>query len=149
MSLLVLGMLIHGIGLVMRVVISGRPPVTNLYSSVLFVGLFGVMFLAVKELFTRKGIGSMLAGIAGFGSLIWAHSMTIVDGDTFTVMVAVLDTTFWLATHVVCISIGYAATFVAGLFGMAFLIGGLVTPVMRSPNTRKMFINLMYGSICW
>lgn len=29
------------------------------------------------------------------------------DGDTIGVMQAVLDTNFWLATHVVCITLGY------------------------------------------
>ena len=32
-------------------------------------------------------------------------------------MQAVLDTNFWLATHVTCVTIGYSATFVAGLLG--------------------------------
>ncbi len=37
-------------------------------------------------------------------------------------MQAVLDTTFWLATHVVCITLGYAATFVAGFLGLLYAI---------------------------
>mgnify|MGYP003306602280 CR=1 FL=1 len=37
-------------------------------------------------------------------------------GDTFSVMQAVLDTTFWLATHVVCVTLGYGATFLAEVF---------------------------------
>ena len=35
---------------------------------------------------------------------------------------AVLDTQFWLATHVVCVTLGYATTFVAGLLGVVFII---------------------------
>ena len=33
---------------------------------------------------------------------------------------AVLDTNFWLATHVVCVTLGYATTYLAGLIAMAF-----------------------------
>jgi ABC-type transport system involved in cytochrome c biogenesis permease subunit len=39
--------------------------------------------------------------------------------------VAVLDSNFWLATHVVCISIGYAGCCVAGLLGHIYLLQAL------------------------
>ena len=42
---------------------------------------------------------------------------------------AVLDTQFWLATHVVCITLGYAATYLAGLFGLLYVIFGVLTPL--------------------
>ena len=121
-GLLMLGLLIHTVGIVMRVAISGRPPVTNLYSSVIFVTAAGIVIALLMELFTRMSVGTMLGSISGLGGLLWAHSMTVVDGDTFTVMVAVLDTTFWLATHVIMISLGYAATFMAGLAGFSLLV---------------------------
>ena len=38
-----------------------------------------------------------------------------LSGDTLEMMQAVLDTNFWLATHVTCVTLGYTATFVAGL----------------------------------
>jgi ABC-type transport system involved in cytochrome c biogenesis permease subunit len=75
--------------------------------------------------------------------------MSIVDGDTFTVMVAVLDTQFWLATHVVCISIGYAATFAAGLLGLAYIIGSLLSPGLASKELRRSFANVIYGVACF
>lgn len=148
-GLILVAVAFHMTGIVMRVIISGRPPVTNLYSSVLFVSVASVILLLLVEMITRMGIGSVLAGLAGFAALIWAHSMTIVDGDTFSVMVAVLDTTFWLATHVVCISLGYAATFVAGLLGAAYIIAGMLTPALQNKKNRKLFVNLMYGVICF
>ena len=37
---------------------------------------------------------------------------------------AVLDTQFWLATHVVCITLGYTTTFLAGLLGMIYIVLG-------------------------
>lgn len=147
-SLLVFGLLFHFGGMAMRVTISGRPPVTNLYSSALFVGMVSVALLLICERFTKMGICSALAGLSGFASLVWAYTMTITDGDTFTVMQAVLDTNFWLATHVVCISIGYSATFVGGLMGVGFVIAGMFTNAFASKGIRRMFINMLYGAVC-
>ena len=48
----------------------------------------------------------------------------VSDGDTLGVVEAVLDTQFWLATHVVCITLGYAATYVAGMFGLMYVLRG-------------------------
>ena len=68
----------------------------------------------------------MLAGVAGFATLFIAHFLA-ASGDTLTVMQAVLDTQFWLATHVVCVTLGYTATFVAGLLGIIYIVRGLLT----------------------
>ena len=54
------------------------------------------------------------------------------DGDTFTVLQAVLDTQFWLATHVTCITMGYATTYLAGLFGIAYIMRGVFTPSLTA-----------------
>ena len=144
--LISLALAIHFFGLISRIVISGRPPVTNLYSSALFVSAAMVVLMLLVELFTKIGMGNLMASLGAFLALMWAWSMTIIDGDTFTVMVAVLDTQFWLATHVVIISIGYAATFGAGLLGAAFLLGSLFSPLVK--NTRGKIIVGTCGSIC-
>ena len=147
-SLLVLGLSIQIIGLVMRVVISGRPPVTNLYSSALFVSAVFVLIMLVFERSTKMGIGNVLAGKGAFAALMWAWSMSIEGGDTFSVLVAVLDTQFWLSTHVVIITIGYAVTFAAGFLGLAYVVAALVTPVMLKKN-RRQFGNIIYGAVCF
>jgi ABC-type transport system involved in cytochrome c biogenesis permease subunit len=43
---------------------------------------------------------------------------------------AVLDTNFWLATHVVVITLGYASTFFAGLLAIIYIFLGLCTPLL-------------------
>ena len=94
-------------------------------------------------------MGNIAASLGAFLALLWAWTMTIIDGDTFTVMVAVLDTQFWLATHVVIISIGYAATFGAGLLGLAFLVSSLVSPALKTKETRRQLSNVIYGTVCF
>ena len=148
-GLLLLGLLVHTIGIVMRVGISGRPPVTNLYSSVLFVTAAGIAIALLMELFTKMSVGTKLGALSGIGGLLWAYSMTTVDGDTFSVMQAVLDTTFWLATHVIMISLGYAATFMAGLLGLVYLFGWVFTPAFSSKQNSRLFSNMLYGIVCF
>src|SRR5262245_55650465 len=48
-------------------------------------------------------------------------------------MQAVLDTNFWLATHVVVVTLGYASTFFAGALAMAYVILGVFTRSLTTP----------------
>lgn len=143
-----LAVAIHVFGIVLRVIISGRAPVTNLYSSFIFVSAAAVVLLMVVERLTRLGIGNFLAGLIGAESLLWAWSISIRDGDTFTVLQAVLDTQFWLSTHVIVISLGYAATIAAGFLGIAFLFGSLLSRRFSGP-TRRLWVDLIYGVTCF
>jgi ABC-type transport system involved in cytochrome c biogenesis permease subunit len=64
------------------------------------------------------------------------------------VLQAVLDTQFWLATHVTCITLGYATTYVAGLIGIVFILRGVFTRsldgLLASTLTR-----MTYGILCF
>ena len=145
--LLLVTFALHSAGLIARLVISGRPPVTNLYSSAIFIGWGCVMLGLLFEIIYRIGIGNLVAAVAGYATLLIADGLAS-DGDTFTVLQAVLDTQFWLATHVTCITLGYATTYLAGLFGIAYIIRGVCTPSLTHENQRD--INRMiYGTLCF
>ena len=117
---------LHMFALIARMIISGRPPVTNLYSTAVFIGWGIVLLGLIFERIYRMGVGNILASAAGFMTLLIAHFLG-GDGDTFTVLVAVLDTQFWLATHVTTINLGYATTFLSGMIGLLYL--ALRTPI--------------------
>jgi ABC-type transport system involved in cytochrome c biogenesis permease subunit len=125
--LLWLAFAIHTTGLVYRMVLEGRPPVTNLYSSAIFIGWGGCLLGLILEKFHKNGIGAIVAAGIGFITLIIAHHLAL-GGDTMEMMRAVLDTNFWLATHVVAVTVGYASTFVAGFLGLLYVILGVFTP---------------------
>ncbi len=112
---------LHTLAVAGRIYISGRPPVTNLYSSAVFIGWAAVLFGIGLEVVYKLGVGNVIAAVAGFLTLRIAHGLAS-DGDTFAVLEAVLDTQFWLATHVVCVTLGYAATYVSGLLGLVYLV---------------------------
>src|SRR5262249_10814296 len=73
----------------------------------------------------------------GFATMVVAHHLGTTSGDTMEVMQAVLDTNFWLATHVTCVTLGYTATFVAGFLAMVFVFLMLATAVGSYFATRQ------------
>lgn len=145
--LIILAAIIHTSGLIIRMVLEGRPPVTNLYSSAIFVGWGAVILGIILERFYRDGIGSVIASVVGIITLIIAHNLAM-SGDTMEMMRAVLDTNFWLATHVVVITLGYSATFVAGFLAVVYVFRGLFTKTL-SQATAKGLNRMVYGIICF
>ena len=144
---LVAGAIVHTLGLVSRVILQGRPPVTNLYSSAVFVGWGAVVLGVILERIYKKGFGTAVAAASGFASLIVAHHLS-ADGDTMEMMRAVLDSNFWLATHVVTITIGYSGTFLAGAIAIGWAIREHVAPRLE-PATGKALSSMVYGVICF
>ncbi len=144
-SLIALAWIVHTFALIARIYISGRPPVTNLYSSAVFIGWGCVAMGMMMERVTRMSIGSAVSAATGFFTLLVAYQLA-ADGDTFTVLVAVLDTQFWLTTHVLCVTLGYSATLLAGSFGVAYLMAGWFT------GRGSKFVELerlVYGVACF
>lgn len=137
----------HTLALVARIYISGRPPVTNLYATAVFIGWACVGLALILEALSKLGICNAVAGFAGFMTLLIAHFLSL-DGDTIGVMQAVLDTQFWLATHVVTINLGYATSFLAGLLGAALILQGVFTPRLDR-DTSKALSSMIYGVLCF
>lgn len=146
-GLLVLAFAVHTAGIAFRMAIEGRPPVTNLYSSAVFVGWGAVALGIVLEGFQRDGIGLALSSLIGLITLIIAHNLAL-EGDTMEVLRAVLDSNFWLATHVITITLGYSAMFVAGFLGIIYVLRGFLTASL-SEELRSRLVRLTYGTVCF
>ena len=141
----------HTFGLVGRMYIEGRPPVTNLYSSALFIGWGAVLLCWFTEKYLRLGIASSMGAMVGFGSLVIAHNLSLDSslnptGDTMEMMRAVLDSNFWLATHVVTVTIGYSTTFLAGFLGIAYIFYYFIHQIFVSENKTNRFSELLSSS---
>lgn len=99
-----------------RMVLLGRPPVGTLYESVLFVALIAAAY--GLWLSWKRGMAEGQLIGAALGAFLLAISGTYAgDGDTKSMLIAVLNTNFWLTTHVLCITIGYGCALVAGTLG--------------------------------
>jgi len=147
MWLLGLAFVIHSTGLIYRMVLEGRPPVTNLYSSAIFIGWGACLLGMILEKLHKNGIGAVTASGIGFITLIIAHHLAL-EGDTMEMMRAVLDTNFWLATHVVAVTVGYASTFVAGFLALIYVLRGMFTKTLDA-NTGKSLTRMIYGIVCF
>lgn len=144
---LILAFSIHTFGLLSRMYIQGRPPVTNLYSSAVFVGWGAVLLGILIEKFFKNGIGAAMASLVGFCTLIIAHHLAMT-GDTLEMMRAVLDSNFWLATHVVIITFGYSAIFLAGALAILFVLLGVFSSRFNKDTARSLSA-MIYGIICF
>lgn len=145
--LLALGFIVMSAGIATRMWLEGRPPVTNLYSSALFVAWGSVGLCLILEKLYPRGLASAVGGIIGFAGLIIAHHLSLT-GDTLEMMQAVLDSNFWLATHVVIITIGYSATYLAGFLAVVYVIRGFFTRSL-SRDTSIAIERMVYGIICF
>ncbi|MDO8542748.1 MAG: cytochrome c biogenesis protein CcsA [Opitutaceae bacterium] len=134
-------------GIATRMWLEGRPPVTNLYSSALFVGWLAVGLCLVLEVIYKNGVPSVAAGVVGFATLQIAHHLSL-SGDTLEMMRAVLDSNFWLATHVVVVTAGYSATFLAGFLALIYIFRGVFTRSLDKV-TADSLTRMTYGIICF
>jgi ABC-type transport system involved in cytochrome c biogenesis permease subunit len=139
--------LVHTAGLAARVFLQGRPPVTNLYSSAIFVGWVAAGLGLAAERAHKRGFAAASGALVGFCTLVIAQHLA-ASGDTMEMMRAVLNSNFWLTTHVVTVTMGYGATFLAGMLGAAWVLRRqfLSNP---DPETTRALVSLTYGVVAF
>ncbi len=146
MGLTYVAFFVHTVGLLLRVVITQRPPVTNLYSSAVFIGWFSILMALVQEYLFKNKLGPILASTIGFTTLIIAYHLSF-QSDTMGLMQAVLDSNFWLSTHVITITLGYSGTFLAGFIGIYYVFFNLVSSISNELN--RQLSKMVFGIICF
>lgn len=113
----IIGLVIHICGFAIRVYLSERAPVTNMYETVVWVGLGTVVFAVIIEAVYRWRF-ILAAGTAiGAFCLILADLAPAVLDSTIQPLEPVLRSNFWLSTHVLMITVSYAAFFLAFALG--------------------------------
>jgi len=107
----------HGSGIALRCLIAGRPPVTNMYESIIWVSFaasfFGMIFFARY----RTPIYLLASLPATLIALLLVHQMPIAMPASIDPLVPVLRDNFWLTIHVLTITLSYAAFLLACAFG--------------------------------
>jgi cytochrome c-type biogenesis protein CcsB len=96
-------------GIALRCFIAGRPPVTNMYESVIWVSLGVVGFAAILYAIHRQGvIFAVACTLATLGLIAGDAAPAILDAS-INPLVPVLRSNYWLTIHVLTITLGYAA----------------------------------------
>jgi ABC-type transport system involved in cytochrome c biogenesis permease subunit len=103
------GFLLQAAGLLSRVLIAGRPPVTNMYESVIWVAFGTILFALIFETIYKAGSFLLGAVPVAVASLILADSQPVILDHSIHPLTPVLRDNFWLSTHVLSITLSYAA----------------------------------------
>ncbi len=147
LGLMGLAFVLTTVGIGARMWLEGRPPVTNLYSSALFIGWGAVGLCLILERLDGRAVAGAAGALIGFSTLVIAHHLAL-SGDTLEMMRAVLDSNFWLATHVVTVTIGYASTFLAGFLAIVYILRGALTRSLDR-DTADALARMVYGIVCF
>lgn len=135
---LLLGAMFHLGGVVIRMIVLERPPVGTLYESLIFVALICVGFALGAALWSRfdrlRGVSLLLGSLSGAVLLFIAPYM-ISQGESMEMLVAVLNTNFWLITHVLMITAGYGFCLLTSLMAHGYLIA-------RSRGSERRVFNI-------
>lgn len=138
----------HAFGILARMFIQMRPPVTNLYSSVIFTGLAAVgicIFMMFKK---GEKIYALAAAPVGFLSLVIALNLPY-SGDTMGKMAAVLNSNFWLTAHIVPMMLGYCGVFLAGFAASLKLVFNAVKLGKASEESNIETAKTVYAILCF
>lgn len=124
-AIVVLGFLLHTYGFGLRVYIAGRPPVSNMYETVIWVSWGGMLFGMIIEAVYRQRFILLCGGIGAVFCLVLASLAPTILDASISPLEPVLVSNFWLLIHVLTITISYSAfllAFVLGDVGLAFAI---------------------------
>lgn len=133
------GFLLQVAGFAARVTIAGRPPVTNMYESVVWVAFGTILFALIFEAIYRSRYFLLGAVPVAVASLILADTQTLALNRSIDPLVPVLRDNFWLTTHVLTITLSYAA------FALALGIGHIALgKVIRGKSPEAALYNYLY-----
>ena len=143
-ALVLVGFAFHAYGMGLRVYISGRPPVTNMYESVVWVAWGAMLFALIFEaVYKARYFAVAAAGLATL-CLILADNVPILDGS-IEPLVPVLRDNMWLTVHVLTITLGYAA-FLLGM-GLGHVNLGLYFFAPRKTALFKTLSLFLYRAL--
>ena len=127
----------HSYGFGLRIYLTGRPPVSNMYESVVWVSWGAVVFSMIFEALSRKRYVLLSGGVVGTICLILADLAPTVLDASLQPLQPVLRSNYWLTIHVLTITLSYSALFLAwglGNIGLFFVLKG-EKPTSERPRT--------------
>lgn len=125
--LIILGFVLHTYGFGLRMYIMERPPVSNMYETVVWVAWGTVLFAAILELIYKFRLILVAGTLVGAFGLVIADFAPAVLDPTLQPLEPVLRSNYWLTIHVMTITISYAAFFLAfglGDIGLFYYLRG-------------------------
>ncbi|MDX1462551.1 MAG: cytochrome c biogenesis protein CcsA [Marinirhabdus sp.] len=127
-GLVVLGFVLHTIGLGMRWYVSGRAPWSNGYESMIYIAWTSTL---AGILFTRKSFGGLAATMVLAGTILFVSMLSFLDPE-ITPLVPVLKS-YWLTIHVSLEAGSYGFLMLGAIIGLI----NLILLMFISENNKK------------
>lgn len=139
-----LGFSLQLFGFYSRIAIAGRPPVTNMYETVVWLAFGTVLFAIILEAVYRCRYFLLAATPVAVLSLVLADTLPTVLDSSINPLVPVLRNNFWLIIHVLTITLSYAAFALA--LGVAHIVLG---KIIYQPGRKDMapLYNYLYRTL--
>ena len=136
-SFVAIGFCFHGLGMLLRSYIMSRPPVSNMYETVIWVPF--IALIAGFVFYLRGNKWPFIAGVilSFFCLLLSSLAPEVLDGR-LQPLEAVLRSSFWLTTHVLTITMSYSFFFLAFVLGDMALISYLANKKEPFSFVKKM-----------
>ncbi len=131
------GLALQIFGFYARVAVAGRPPVTNMYESVIWAGFGAAFFGLLLEAIYRSRYYLLAAAPAAMLSLFVADSQPAILDPAINPLMPVLRDNFWLATHVLAVVSSYAAFLLA--LALGHIVLGRVIATGRIDVVRPIY----------
>lgn len=141
-------------GIVWRGYLRARPPVSNLYETIPFITAGVVLVCLIIEWIDRKRIAVVVASVLGAAGMFLTQRYEVKEAfergnETMPQLQAVLDTNFWLSTHVTSVTLGYSAGLLAAALGMVYVIAKLLGVRKGDDGFYKSIARMVYGVLCF
>ena len=137
-------------GLVHRWLIMERYPLGKLYDTILVITVVSVLVLLFMELLSRRKVCLGVAVTMGLMGMYLAGRFEVGNGeDTLKPLQAVLNSDYWLITHVTCITIGYAGGLVSAFISIFYLLIRMTGIDNGDKEFRRAMTRLAYGAACF
>ncbi len=132
MAAVIAGFLVHGSGIASRVVLGGRPPVSNFYETMLWLPFVSVLLALIFERIYRVRFFAMAAAILAGIALQLAEYVPL--DSSIGPVVAVLRSNLWLTIHVLTVVASY------GAIGLAVVLAHMysVSFLSRRPDAERL-----------
>jgi ABC-type transport system involved in cytochrome c biogenesis permease subunit len=148
-SFMGLGLIYVIIPIVKRCIIMQRPPVGNLYDTIIFIDMALVIFALLVLWMSKK---KFVLGIAPIGAaflIVLARRFEVGEGkDHLDPLIAVLRSNFWLSTHVISITLGYASGLISALISISYVMLRVLGLDEGDVSLRRSITRAAYGCLC-
>lgn len=145
-----LTLVIQAVVIVLRVIISGRAPVTNMYETVLFSGFMALLLALLLGHFKKEKAFLYVGLIYNACTLIMMNFATGMLSDSINPLVPVLRDDFWLSTHVTTVVMSYSAFALSWVLANIILIRKRFSSLPKASEahySHLIYLCLKYGTI--